>query len=69
MKKQILNLGKTLKNSEQKEVYGGFIAPVSHYTVTCTVSGGGDVNSVSEANDLIRECQANGGRATIRSNY
>ena len=65
--KNLKNLGKILSKTEQQSINGGLMN-LSHYTVTCTSEGGGDVNSISEANDLIRQCWAAGGRATIRSN-
>ncbi|PTX58231.1 hypothetical protein C8N46_1177 [Kordia periserrulae] len=68
MRKQILNLGKVLSKSEQKQIFGGFDDPGSHYTVTCSAGGGGNVNSIDEANDLIKKCWAKGGTAMIRSN-
>ena len=68
MKKQIVNLGKTLSKVEQREINGG--TPPTHYTVICSAAGeGGHVNTIAAANILIRSCWAKGGFATIRDNY
>ena len=70
MKNHFFGLGKALTKTEQRKINGGVSIdpPNTHYTVGCSNGPDGHVNSVAEANELIKECWDRGGIATIRSN-